>query len=63
LPIIAPSLGGIESLITRPATTSHAGMAPEDRKKLGITDSLVRISVGIEATEDLLADFAQALKE
>ena len=62
LPIVAPSLGGIESLLTRPATTSHAGMSPEDRQKLGITDSLVRISVGIEATEDLLADFDQALK-
>jgi cystathionine beta-lyase/cystathionine gamma-synthase len=62
LPIVAPSLGGIESLLTRPATTSHAGMSPADRQKLGITDSLVRISVGIEATEDLLADFDQALK-
>lgn len=61
LPISAPSLGGVESLITRPATTSHAGMSPADRRRLGISDGLVRISVGIEATEDVIADFAQAL--
>jgi cystathionine beta-lyase/cystathionine gamma-synthase len=57
----APSLGGVETLVTRPATTSHAGMALEDRRRLGISESLIRVSVGIEATEDLLADFAQAL--
>ena len=57
----APSLGGVESLVTRPATTSHAGMSSEDRQKLGITDSLIRVSIGIESTEDLLADFEQAL--
>jgi cystathionine beta-lyase/cystathionine gamma-synthase len=62
LPIAAPSLGGIETLITRPVTTSHSGLSPEYRKKLGITDSLVRVSVGIEATEDLIEDFAQALR-
>jgi len=62
LPIIAPSLGGIESLITRPATTSHSGLSPKDRQKLGISDSLVRLSVGIEATEDIIEDFEQALK-
>jgi cystathionine beta-lyase/cystathionine gamma-synthase len=62
LPIVAPSLGGVESLVTRPATTSHAGMSPEDRKALGITDSLIRLSVGLEATEDLLDDFTEALK-
>ena len=61
LPIIAPSLGGIETLITRPATTSHSGMAPEERRRLGISDSLIRLSVGIESTEDLIDDFAQAL--
>jgi cystathionine beta-lyase/cystathionine gamma-synthase len=61
LPISAPSLGGVETLITRPATTSHSGMSPEDRRRLGITDSLIRVSIGIEATEDLLADFEQAL--
>nr|BAL58015.1 cystathionine beta-lyase MetC [uncultured Chloroflexota bacterium] len=61
LPISAPSLGGVETLITRPATTSHAGMSPADRHQLGISDSLVRLSVGLEATEDLIADFQQAL--
>ena len=62
LPIIAPSLGGIESLITRPVTTSHSGLSPKDLQKLGISDSLVRVSVGIEATEDIIEDFEQALK-
>lgn len=62
LPIIAPSLGGVEMLITRPATTSHSGMSPVDRQALGISDSLIRVSVGIEATEDIIEDFDQALK-
>jgi cystathionine beta-lyase/cystathionine gamma-synthase len=61
LPIVAPSLGGVETLITRPATTSHRGMAPEERRRLGITDSLIRVSIGIEATEDLIEDFGRAL--
>ncbi len=61
LPISAPSLGGVDSLITRPATTSHSGLSPEDRARLGIGDSLVRLSVGLEATEDLIADLEQAL--
>lgn len=62
LPIEAPSLGGVETLITRPVTTSHSGMSLEDRQTLGISDSLIRVSVGIEATEDLIKDFDQALK-
>jgi len=62
LPAIAPSLGGVETLITRPATTSHSGLSPEDRQRLGISDSLIRVSIGIEATEDLIEDFEQALK-
>ena len=62
LPICAPSLGGIESLITRPVTTSHSGMSRKARQSLGISDSLVRLSVGIEATQDLIADFDHALK-
>jgi cystathionine beta-lyase/cystathionine gamma-synthase len=61
LPVVAPSLGGVETLITRPVTTSHAGMSPEDRARVGITDGLIRVSVGIEATEDLVTDFKQAL--
>ncbi|MCC7529197.1 MAG: aminotransferase class I/II-fold pyridoxal phosphate-dependent enzyme [Candidatus Melainabacteria bacterium] len=63
LPICAPSLGGVESLITRPATTSHLGLSKEDRKKIGISDALVRFSTGIEATDDLIEDFDQALKK
>jgi cystathionine beta-lyase/cystathionine gamma-synthase len=62
LPIVAPSLGGVETLMTRPATTSHSGMSPEDRARLGITDSLVRVSVGIESTEEIIEDFDQALR-
>jgi cystathionine beta-lyase/cystathionine gamma-synthase len=62
LPIIAPSLGGVETLITRPATTSHSGLSPDDRKRLGISDGLIRVSIGVEATEDLIEDFEQALK-
>jgi cystathionine beta-lyase/cystathionine gamma-synthase len=62
LPIIAPSLGGVETLITRPSTTSHSGMSREDRERLGITESLIRMSVGIEATEDIIEDLDQALR-
>jgi len=63
IPIEAPSLGGVETLITRPATTSHVGVPPAERKELGISDSLIRISIGIEATEDLVEDFNQALMD
>ena len=62
LPIVAPSLGGVETLITRPVTTSHSGMSLEDQQTLGISDNLIRVSVGIEATEDLIEDFNQAMK-
>ncbi|PYV04075.1 MAG: cystathionine beta-lyase [Acidobacteria bacterium] len=62
LPIVAPSLGGVETLLTRPATTSHSGMSPQDRLKAGITDSLVRMSVGLEAAEDLIEDLERALE-
>jgi len=62
LPFVAPSLGGIETLITRPVTTSHAGLSPEEREKIGISDGLIRLSVGIESTEDLMEDFRQALE-
>ena len=61
LPIIAPSLGSVETLMTRPATTSHLGMSAEDRKRIGIADGLIRLSVGVEATEDLIRDFDEAL--
>lgn len=62
LPVLAPSLGGIETLLTRPATTSHSGMSPEDRRRVGIRDGLIRVSVGIEAAEELIEDFEQALQ-
>jgi cystathionine beta-lyase/cystathionine gamma-synthase len=57
----AVSLGGVETLITRPAITTHAGMRPEDRDRLGITADLVRVSCGIEGEQELIADFSQAL--
>lgn len=63
IPVIAPSLGGVETLITRPSTTSHSGMSKEEREELGITDSLIRLSVGIEKCDDLIADFEQALSK
>lgn len=62
IPLIAPSLGGIETLLTRPAATSHSGMSAEDRAAIGISDSLIRVSVGIESTEDIIDDFKQALE-
>jgi cystathionine beta-lyase/cystathionine gamma-synthase len=62
LAYVAPSLGGVETLITRPAATSHAGMSRADRDRLGITADLIRISSGIEGTQDLVGDFAQALE-
>ena len=61
IPAVAPSLGGVHTLLTRPATTSHAGLTPAERQQLGIGDGLLRLSVGIESTDDLLEDFAQAL--
>jgi len=61
LPIIAPSLGGPETLLTRPSLTSHAGMNPEERRKLGISDGLIRMSVGLEATEEIIEDLLLAL--
>jgi cystathionine beta-lyase/cystathionine gamma-synthase len=62
IPIVAPSLGGVETLLTRPAVTSHAGLSSEDRRGLGISDQLIRMSVGIEATDELIEDFSQALE-
>ncbi|MEM8963504.1 MAG: PLP-dependent transferase [Acidobacteriota bacterium] len=59
--VSAPSLGGVESLITRPVTTSHAGIEPAIRRRLGITDDLIRLAVGIEHVDDLIADLDQAL--
>jgi cystathionine beta-lyase/cystathionine gamma-synthase len=61
LPAVAPSLGGVETLVTRPSLTSHSGLSVDDRRRLGISDGLIRLSVGIEATEDLIKDFQHAL--
>ncbi len=60
---LAESLGGVESLIEHPAIMSHASLPPDRRAALGINDGLVRLSVGIEDVDDLLADLAQALEE
>jgi cystathionine beta-lyase/cystathionine gamma-synthase len=57
---LGESLGGVETLISHPATMTHASVPPEERARLGITDGLVRISVGIEDVEDLIADLNQA---
>jgi len=57
----AVSLGGMESLATRPAMSSHRGMTSEARLRAGVSDSLIRLSVGVEALEDLLADLEQAI--
>lgn len=58
---LAESLGGVESLVAHPATMTHAAMEPEARAKAGLTDGLIRLSVGIEALEDLQADLAAGL--
>jgi cystathionine beta-lyase/cystathionine gamma-synthase len=57
----AVSLGGMESLATRPAMSSHRGMASEARHKAGVSDRLIRLSVGVEGLEDLLTDLEQAI--
>jgi len=61
LPIVAPSLGGVETLMTRPSRTSHSGMLVDERRRLGISDELIRFSVGIEAANDIITDLDQAL--
>ncbi len=61
LPIHAPSLGGVESLVTRPVTTSHLAMTTDERAAAGMTENMVRMSVGIEDVADLIADIDQAL--
>jgi cystathionine gamma-synthase len=58
---LAESLGGVESLIAHPATMTHAAMDPAARERAGLTDGLIRLSIGIEALEDLRADLARAL--
>ena len=58
---LAESLGGVESLCGHPASMTHAAIPKEERKKTGVVDSLIRLSVGIEDIEDLVADLGQAL--
>jgi cystathionine beta-lyase/cystathionine gamma-synthase len=58
---LAPSLGGAESLVTQPCTTTHHGLAPEERARRGISDAMLRLSVGLEEADDLIADLEQAL--
>ena len=58
---LAESLGGVESLAGHPASMTHASIPKEEREKVGVTDNLIRLSVGIEHIDDLLADLAKAL--
>jgi cystathionine beta-lyase/cystathionine gamma-synthase len=58
---LAESLGGVESLIGHPASMTHGSIPREERLKVGLTDSLIRLSVGIEDIEDLIQDLEQAL--
>ena len=60
---LAESLGGVETLISHPASMTHASIPPEQRKKIGVTEGLVRISVGLEDVHDIIADMKQALKK
>jgi cystathionine beta-lyase/cystathionine gamma-synthase len=57
---LAPSLGGVESLVTIPVITSHAMIRSEEREKMGVTKQLIRLSVGIEHVDDLIADLERA---
>ena len=59
---LAPSLGGVDSLVSIPVLTSHAMISAQDRAKMGVTEQLIRLSVGIENADDLIADLEQALK-
>jgi cystathionine gamma-lyase/homocysteine desulfhydrase len=59
---LAESLGGVESLISVPARMTHASVPPERREQMGLTDGLVRLSVGLEDVEDLIADLEGALE-
>jgi cystathionine beta-lyase/cystathionine gamma-synthase len=58
---LGESLGGVETLISHPASMTHGSVPPERRVALGVTDDLVRVSVGVEDVEDLVEDLAQAL--
>jgi cystathionine beta-lyase/cystathionine gamma-synthase len=59
----APSLGGVETLVSEPRLTSHASLTPEERARAGIPDGFLRFSIGLEDADDIIADFAQALAQ
>jgi cystathionine beta-lyase/cystathionine gamma-synthase len=61
IPMLAPSLGGPETLISHPASMTHVDLSPDDRRDAGITDGLLRISVGLEHPDDLVTDVLTAL--
>jgi cystathionine gamma-synthase len=61
IPTIGPSLGGVESMVSPLALMGYANVSPEERAELGIRDELVRLCLGIEDTDDLIADLRQAL--
>jgi cystathionine beta-lyase/cystathionine gamma-synthase len=60
---MAPTLGGTETLVTQPVTSSHYTVSADERKKMGVTDQLVRLSLGIEDSQDIIADLEQAFKQ
>ena len=59
---LAESLGGVESLVAHPASMTHASMTPAARARAGITDGIIRLSIGVEDPDDLIADLEQALR-
>lgn len=61
IPMHAASLGGVESLVVRPSHSTHLAMSPQERQAMGVTDDLIRVSVGIESIDELIADFDRAL--
>ena len=60
---LGASLGAVETLVVQPASMTHTQLSWQERKSIGISDTLIRVSVGIEDTEDLIEDFDQALKK
>jgi O-succinylhomoserine sulfhydrylase len=60
---ITPNLGDSRSIVTHPASTTHSKLSPEERQKVGITDGLIRLSVGLEHYEDIIQDVEQALEQ
>lgn len=61
--MLATSLGGVESLVSQPCSTSHHGISEEERERRGITNGMLRLSVGLEDARDLIADLHQALDQ